>query len=213
MKTKLWILLLNLFLILGGANELIAQVTIGANVPPHKDALLDLKEKSDGTSDKGLLMPRVGLTATNLASPLEDHVAGMTIYNTEVSPEGTDAKYYVSPGFYYNTGTKWERLYLGSSNWFYMPSVSFNTSADATNVKVNLYNLYKAQFSAPIKASTGAPAIIPYRPAADQLYYYITDVDTSVFTINSISATGEMDYDVKAAATDCSYINIVFVLK
>jgi hypothetical protein len=120
---------------------------------------------------------------------------------------------YVSPGLYYNDGTKWERLYMGYTNWFYMPSVSFDTTADADHVKVNLYDLYKAQFSTPVKASAGAPVAVPYVPAADRLYYYVTAADPDVFSINSISATGEMDYNVKAAATACSYINIVFVLK
>lgn len=213
MKTKLMVLLLSTFLIIGGLNEIYAQVTIGSNTPPNKNALLDLQEYSTGKSEKGLLLPRVELEATNLAKPLTEHTEGMTVYNTAVSPAAVNAEYYVSPGLYYNDGTKWERLHLGASNWFYMPSVSFDTTLDASGVEVNLYDLYKAQFSVPVKTSAGAPAAIPYIPAATDLYYYITDADPSVFTINSISNAGLMNYDVKAAATDCSYINIVFVLK
>jgi len=212
MKTKLSMLLL-IFLIIGGMQTTSAQVTIGSGNAPNENALLDLKEGMDGSSSRGLLMPRVVLEATNLATPLAAHIAGMTVYNTSVSPGGTAAQYYVSPGFYYNDGTKWERLRMGVSNWFYMPSVEFDTSATKTGVEVDLYEIYSNQFSVPVKSSTGAPAFVPYVPQAEDLYYYITNCDASVFKINSISAAGIMNYDVTAAATDCSYINIVFVLK
>lgn len=42
-----------------------AQVTIGTSDTPHRDALFDLKQKADGTSDKGLLLPRVALENEN----------------------------------------------------------------------------------------------------------------------------------------------------
>ena len=50
------------------------QVTIGTSVSPHQDALLDLKENSNGTATKGLLLPRVELIALNNKSPLNEHV-------------------------------------------------------------------------------------------------------------------------------------------
>jgi hypothetical protein len=49
-------------------------------------------------------MPRIALTATNSAGPLAAHVAGMIIYNTATA--GT-APNNVTPGVYYNDGTKW----------------------------------------------------------------------------------------------------------
>lgn len=71
---------------------------------PNEDALMELRSLAN---DKGLRMPRVALTATNLAAPLSAHVAGMTVYNTQIS--GT-APYDVIPGFYYNDGTAWHRI-------------------------------------------------------------------------------------------------------
>jgi hypothetical protein len=102
---------------------------------------------------------------------------------------------------------------MGYTNWFYMPSVSFDTSITATNQSKNLYSLYYNQFQTPLVKSTGAPASVPYIPAPADLYYYITDYDTNVFSNVSIDANGVMSYDVNATATDCSFINIVFVLK
>lgn len=189
-----------------------AQVTIGSNTEPNTNALLDLKNQADGSSNKGLLLPRVPLITTTNPSPLTVHVAGMTVYNTAISPSGTDVSIYVSPGLYYNDGTKWVRLPLGATNWFYMPSVSFDTSVSGTFTK-DLYALYRTQFSTPV-ASTGAPASVPYLPASSDLYYYVTYYDPAVFSNLSIDAAGKLTYTVTAGTTtDCSYINIVFVLK
>jgi hypothetical protein len=185
-----------------------AQVTIGSNAEPDINAVLDLQSAS-----KGLLLPRVALTATNNPSPTSAHTAGLTVYNTATSPVEVAFEYYVSPGLYYNDGTKWIRMALGSSNWFYMPSVSFNTTVSGTGLTKNLYNLYYTQFHTPMVKSTGAPASVPYIPAATDFYYYITEYDTNVFSNISINANGVMTYDVIGSANDCSYINIVFVLK
>lgn len=195
-----------------------AQVTIGSDNPPHNDALLDLKQISGGTSEKGLLLPRVALKATNLPAPMSAHVQGMTVYNTAFSANdgSVSAENYLSPGFYYNDGSKWERLHFSYTNWFFMPSVSFDTANDATGQSKDLYALYKSQFDGTATnsvRSTGAPLAVPYIPTAKDLYYYITSYDPAVFSNININEDGVMTYDVTAAATDCSYINIVFVIK
>lgn len=74
------------------------------DVAPNADAILELRSLAH---DKGLVMPKVALVATNLAAPLSAHVAGMTVYNTQIS--GT-APNNVTPGFYYNNGTSWQRI-------------------------------------------------------------------------------------------------------
>lgn len=219
MKTKLSILLL-IFLIIGGMKTVSAQVTIGSNNPPNDNALLDLQEKTDGTSTKGLLFPRVALVATDDFSPLAAHVKGMVVYNTATTPydPATDMSTRVSPGLYYNDGTKWERMYLGYTNWFYMPSISIPTGSVSTDWEyINLYDRYKDQFvgtdATTFKASNEAPAVVPYIPQPQDLYYYITYYSKDVFQVDEISNTGVMKYKVIGAATDCSYINVVFVLK
>jgi len=212
-KKRCLIVLIMMQLLIGSFTSAYAQVTIGSDVSPNSNALLDLNE--NGTSaTKGLLLPRVALTSTVAAAPMSAHVNGMVVYNTATAG-GVVAgvNQYVSPGLYYNNGTKWERLQLGATNWFYMPSVSIDTRTTGTNRTMNLYNLYYQQFNSPVKASVGAPTSVPYIPTADQLYYYVTDNDPAVFNIQSISAAGVMTYDVLATATDYSFINIVFVIK
>ncbi len=74
----------------------------GSSSLPNSNAVLDLE-----STQRGLLLPRVPLQATNVATPLTAHIAGMTVYNTATA--GT-APFAVSPGWYYNDGTHWVRL-------------------------------------------------------------------------------------------------------
>ncbi|MNU52215.1 hypothetical protein D3C71_412210 [compost metagenome] len=92
-------------LLLAGSTSLQAQQRVSdgtTSAAINSNAIMELQ-----SSNKGLLLSRVALTATNQAGPLSAHVAGMTVYNTATAGSGTTA---VTPGFYYNDGTKWVRL-------------------------------------------------------------------------------------------------------
>ncbi|WP_449401186.1 hypothetical protein [Chryseobacterium wanjuense] len=79
-----------------------AQVGIGTGYP-NTNAILELS-----STNKGLILPRMALTATNNPSPMSSHIAGMTVYNTATNTSSiTNAVY---PGEYYNDGTRWMRL-------------------------------------------------------------------------------------------------------
>lgn len=209
-KQKGWITLNILLLIFFLTQTMRAQVTIGSGNPPHADALLDLKENSTGSSSKGLLLPRVSLSGIDSPSPLSTHVEGMFVFNTSSAGSGSTT---VTPGMYYNTGNRWEKVNSAFSNWFYMPSIVFDTSSTGSNLTKNLYQLYAGQFSTPKYKSIGSPSSVPYLPNAGDLYYYITDYDQDVFEIVSLTDQGILTYNVKQAASAYTQINIVFVLK
>lgn len=78
-----------------------AQVGIGTSTP-NADAVLEIS-----SPDKAVLITKISLTSTDLATPLASHNAGMIVYNTNTNGSG-DTK--VSPGLYYNNGTKWVKL-------------------------------------------------------------------------------------------------------
>lgn len=101
-------------------------------------------------------------------------------------------------------------------NWFFMPSVSFDTSTPITDATKNLYTQFTTQFGTPSIKCSGAPGgygVLPTLPAATDIYYYITYYDPAVFANITIDASGVMEYDVLAGASACSFINIVFVVK
>jgi len=80
-----------------------AQMKMGNNpTTVNANAVLELE-----TTNKGLLLPRIALTGTNLTAPLSAHVAGMSVYNTATA--GTPP-YNVTPGYYYNDGAQWLKI-------------------------------------------------------------------------------------------------------
>ena len=112
MKNKI---LLIASLVIMVASQLKAQLNVGSTSAPNPSAMLQVT-----SSNKGLLLPNVALTATNSPVPLAAHVAGMVVYNTATAGSGSVA---VTPGIYVNDGTKWGTY----------ASASFNSSANFTS--------------------------------------------------------------------------------
>lgn len=121
--------------------------------------------------------------------------------------------------------------------FFYMPAVIFDTSKKGSRLQRNLYQDYVNQFTGGkpgmgsadynvahgadggvmpytggIIGSEGAPADIPVL-GKEQLHYYVTYYDTSVFSEIKISKDGVMTYNIIGEATQGSYMTIVFVIK
>lgn len=201
-----------------------AQVTIGSGIEPLKGALLDLKESestNDVTSTKGMVLPRVAirdltkLSPAVSAGPEEDPktYAGLTVYNTKDSIP-------LSKGIYVWDGEKWGKAGVRKEiKFFYMPSIAIKTDVIGKQQNLDLYGIYKGLFESPKLRGGGdiannpTPKSIPFYKQ-DELYYYITDYDESVFSDMKLLLTGTLIYTVKAAPADgCSYINIVFVVK
>src|SRR5690349_446609 len=83
-------------------------VGVGTNAP-NPDAMLDVT-----SSTKGLLVPRVALTATNSALPLSSFVTGMIVYSTATAGSSPNN---VAPGYYYSDGNGWLRMLTSVSGW------------------------------------------------------------------------------------------------
>ncbi|MGL2964931.1 beta strand repeat-containing protein [Flavobacterium sp. RSB2_4_14] len=100
--------------------SLTAQVGIGTTSP---NGSLDVV-----STDDGLLIPRVALTATNVSTVITPTVSEL-VYNTATSAVGPNQ---VTPGYYYWDGSLWIRLATGNSSnaWALLGNAS--TSA-ATN--------------------------------------------------------------------------------
>jgi len=79
-------------------------ISPGGTIPPNTAAGLDVN-----FADKGLLLPRVALESTTSSVPMAGHIAGMIVYNTVKTGD-------VSPGYYFDNGTKWIPFFVKASS-------------------------------------------------------------------------------------------------
>lgn len=92
-----YLLFFLIFLFLSGVAS--AQVKVGDNPTIiNSNSVLEIE-----SANQGLLMPRLALITSANPAPLTMHIAGMTVYNTATIND-------LTPGFYYNDGTKWVKL-------------------------------------------------------------------------------------------------------
>lgn len=92
----------SVFLLLISITQWMFGQNIGINstgAPPAASAMLDVS-----SSNSGLLIPRVALTATNVAGPITSPATSLLVYNTATA--GTTPNN-VIPGYYYWNGTSW----------------------------------------------------------------------------------------------------------
>jgi hypothetical protein len=112
------------------SSSLFAQVGINSdNSAPDPSAMLDVNSPI-----KGLLPPRVSLTATNVAAPVSSPAIGLQVYNTATT--GT-APYNVNPGIYIWDGLQWvpviapkganagDMQYWNGTQWVIVPAGTY----------------------------------------------------------------------------------------
>jgi hypothetical protein len=80
----------------------------GTGAAPNASAMLDIS-----ATNKGLLIPRVALTAANSNLPVGATITtSLMVYNTATNGAGVNA---VSPGYYYWNGTRW--VSMSGDDW------------------------------------------------------------------------------------------------
>lgn len=103
MNAKLFVFISSFFIGLTLSSQNIGINSTGANA--HTSALLDVDAAP--SNDRGLLVPRIPLTAINASAPVTSPATSLLVYNTASASTGTNA---VSPGYYYWDGVKWVRF-------------------------------------------------------------------------------------------------------
>ena len=127
-----------LFLVQQSFSQNIGINGTGANA--HPSALLDVDDA--GTNTKGLLIPRLALTAINVSTPVTAPATSLLVYNTATASTGTNA---VSPGYYYWDGTQWVRLQT-TQDWSLTgnagtnPAINYLGTSDAQGLVVKTNN-------------------------------------------------------------------------
>jgi hypothetical protein len=119
---------------------------------PHPSARLHIEDNA-----RGLLIPNVALTATNVAAPVTSPATSLLVYNTATAGAGATA---VTPGFYYWNGIQWVRLMDGGSGgggggnaWLITgnagtnPAVNFLGTTDNNSLRIRVNNQQTFQFN------------------------------------------------------------------
>jgi hypothetical protein len=101
-----------------GAND---NIGLGTN-SPNNSAQLEMAD-----ANRGILINRVALSATNNAAPVTSPASGLLVYNTANSSSGSTE---VLPGFYYWDGSQWVAMGgTGGRDW----SLEGNAGTNPTN--------------------------------------------------------------------------------
>lgn len=139
------------FLILLVSYSAALSQNIGINATgstPEASAMLDIS-----SANKGLLIPRVALTAKNTAGPVATPAISLLVYNTATS--GTTPNNVV-PGFYYWNGSRWIDLLSSvttNTNWSLAgnsgtnPNNNFVGTTDAVDLTFRTNNSEKARIT------------------------------------------------------------------
>jgi FtsZ-binding cell division protein ZapB len=121
-------------------------VGIGTSTP-HPSARLHISDNA-----RGLLIPNVELTATNVAAPVTGPATSLLVYNTNTAGTGATA---VTPGFYYWDGSQWVRLADGGKAWLLTgnagtnPATNFLGTTDAQPLVIRVDNQETFRFNPP----------------------------------------------------------------
>ena len=119
----------------------------------NASAMLDVS-----STNTGILVPRLALTATNSASPVSSPVASLLVYNTATAGAGTTA---VTPGYYYWDGTQWLRVLNSGNAWQTggnagtTPSTNFAGTTDAQDFAIRTNNVEKMRITSAGNAGVG----------------------------------------------------------
>lgn len=128
----------------------------GTGATPNASAGLDID-----FTNRGILIPRVALTATNAAGPITAPATSLMVYNTATAGAGTTA---VSPGYYYWNGTAWVRVSLDGADWRItgnagtVAATNFIGTTDAIDFVVRTNNIERMRTTATGNVGIGTAA-------------------------------------------------------
>jgi len=111
-----------LLLLIAGSATVRAQQGFGTNTPAAS-AVVDMT-----ATNKGVLLPRIALTATTVAAPVSAPANNLVVFNTATTGD-------VTPGMYYWNGTSWIRLLAKGDD----PGASWNLTGNAGTTPGTIY--------------------------------------------------------------------------
>jgi len=157
------------------------------------------------STNKGLLLPRLALVATDNASPMTGTITGgMTIYNTATSGTGATG---VTPGFYYWNNSLWIRIAVTDSPTFTgvpvapTPIANTNTTQLATTafVLTNSDRYYSATSATEINTRTTSDEVVPGMSLTSELGGTYAVSFNAQYEIDPSDRTSQASVDMLAA--------------
>jgi hypothetical protein len=154
----------------------ISAQNVGIGTPtPNASAKLEITD-----ANRGILIPRIALTATNAATPVTAPATSLLVYNTVtagVTPNN------VTPGYYYWDGVKWVRLLNAESNdWKLLGNAGTNPATNFVGTTDNQDLVFRTNNTEKFRMTTaGAIQASQYGSAAAPAYTFINDPNTGLF--------------------------------
>lgn len=159
---------------------------VGIGATPDASAKLDVS-----ATNRGLLAPRVALTATNAAGPIAAPATSLLVYNTATAGVAPNN---VIPGYYYNSGTPgapiWTRFMNGNGNpWLTngnagtIAATNFVGTSDNIALRFRTNNLERFEISTGTAATGGHLRAFNDGTAAAPVYSWNTDTDIGMYRI------------------------------
>ncbi|GAB4491111.1 MAG: hypothetical protein OHK0045_16530 [Raineya sp.] len=108
---------------------------VGIGGTPDASAKLDVTD-----ANRGILIPRVALSATNVAAPVTGPATSLLVYNTATA--GTFPNN-VWPGYYYWNGTQWVRVGSDGGDWSIRGNTLTGGAANTPNEVLGSNNNYQ----------------------------------------------------------------------
>jgi len=131
-------------------------------ITPDGSSILEIQ-----SNNKGMLIPRVALSATNVAAPVTLPATSLMVYNTATAGAAPNQ---VTPGYYYNAGTpaapNWVRFltlrdaWLTTGNTGTTPALNWLGTNDAQDLAIRTNNTEKMRIMSGgnVGIGTAAPA-------------------------------------------------------
>gem|GEM_PF-272979 len=154
---------------------LLAQVGINTTAP-GTGAMLDVT-----SNNKGILLPRVALSATNSSSPITPAPStSLLVYNTATAGSGATA---VTPGFYFWSGTAWIPIigndWKQSGNAGTSPAANFVGTTDNSDLSFRTNNTEKFRIT-----SNGRLRSYTDGTSGSPAFSWDSDTDTGFYRSN-----------------------------
>ncbi|MBN2730707.1 MAG: tail fiber domain-containing protein [Bacteroidales bacterium] len=133
-----------------------------------------------GGTNRGVLIPRIALTATNSASPVASPATSLLVYNTATAGVAPNN---VIPGYYYWDGAQWVRFQSGTDEDWHLtgnagtnPATNFLGTTDNQSLVFRTNNTERARFQADGTLSIGTTL-----DNSSNVYNRIENTDVSTY--------------------------------